>query len=110
MTVRISQLVLAVGGVLALSCGIQGLVILQLLAPEKSAYYALGHWFDAVWEIHIPSIVFGLVLIGIAGVRYLLHRRALSIRRVSKVAEPRQSPEAVAAAGRVEEPSDDRDE
>jgi hypothetical protein len=31
--------------------------------PEKAAYYFLEHWWDRVWEIQLPLLAGGIVLL-----------------------------------------------
>jgi hypothetical protein len=45
--------------------------------PEKEhAFYALGHWFDRVYEVQLPLAALGAIAIGVA----VLWKRALRQR------------------------------
>jgi hypothetical protein len=66
-------------GILLVAAGVVDICRLAILRPEKEAYYLFGHWFDAFWEIHLPALVSGLVLI-ILGVR--LSRQDAVVNRV----------------------------
>lgn len=35
---------------------------------DKDAFYLLGHWFDALWEVQVPLFVVGALLVAVAGI------------------------------------------
>lgn len=38
-------------------------VRIEIVQPEKAAYYLMGHWFDAFWQIQLPGLMLGLVMV-----------------------------------------------
>lgn len=38
----------------------------RLTHPEKKAYYVLGHWVDAFWEVQVPLLVIGVATLVVA--------------------------------------------
>jgi len=41
-----------------------------LAGSEKQAHYIVGHWFDAVWEVQLPLVGAGVVIIAFGFFKY----------------------------------------
>jgi hypothetical protein len=50
-------------GVLMSALGAVDYVRLSVSRMEKPNYYLLGHWIDPFWEVQLPAMVAGIVLI-----------------------------------------------
>ena len=46
-------------GYLLFLVGFLGIFCDWIGAPEKSAFFFLGHWWDVVWEIYVPLWLLG---------------------------------------------------
>jgi hypothetical protein len=50
-------------GVLLAAAAIASLFHVLFTNLEKEAVYLLGHWFDTFWELQLPCLCLGLLII-----------------------------------------------
>ena len=75
-------------GILLILFGSSVLLRVYLQGDEKVyAYYAFNHWFDLTWEVAIPTLLVGIILLGLYGFlppktpsrsKVISHHKALS--------------------------------
>jgi hypothetical protein len=56
--------------ILMMFAGAGDWIRLRFIDTEKNAYFFLGHWFDAFWEVQLPLLLIGASTIIFVFFRY----------------------------------------
>lgn len=61
---------IGIGAVITL-LALVDIVRIAIVNPDKAAYYLMGHWVDVFWQLQLPALFLGLVMV--AGCLQLLN-------------------------------------